>query len=267
MNIRASRIDDLRRAREEYDLGYKGLADEAAANDQRYRNAVASAEKSLENQVSDLIGPTNLELRIRAEEAWVSRGGWSVRVNANDDKKFDTSTALAWDWSATIDSDGNVVKDSGSWSGLKAVTPEQLDDLEESVRVLRILNNIDWDTVLHIANINYDDYYDKDLSKRMKDMKNARPNFEDDMLQAQLEDLVNQDIAVKLSSDSDYRGEAGILITSISPKSVTGYIFPWRFVEGKSADELRKYAYAPRRTSKSKIVLDSDGNIITETIL
>ena len=270
MKITASRYDELKKARDEYDAVTKEMTDRENAAEDRYMNAWHQSEKELEQKVSDIIGPTTLVLDIRADTGGKYSGiggeGWSIRVSANDHDHFAEDRALSWNWDVHIDTDGNIVKDSGSWSGLKAVTAEQIADLEESVRIIKILNNIDWAEVLSHPRVKWGDYVDKDLSKQIRDRKSARPQFEDDMLTARLEELVGQNILVKLKQDQFYNGPVGILLTGLTDKFVKGYIVPWSMGEGMTAEEIKKYAYEPRRNAKSNVVVQ-DGMPVETNVM
>ena len=58
--------------------------------------------------------------------------------------------ALRWNWDCTI-SDTDVKRETGSWSGLKAVTSSQLDELQNCVNALNVLSGIDDETILKLA--------------------------------------------------------------------------------------------------------------------
>lgn len=266
MKITATKREDLMKARDEYDAEIKKMNEQQDSNTARYEAAENEAERGIEKRLSDIIGSTTLDLDIRVTQGWSNRGGWEVRVTANDKDHFDTKRALHWSWEAKLNQDGEVVKDSSSWSGLRAVTEEQIADLEESVRVIKILNGIDWDEILHSDTVKFGDYYDSDLAKKISEKKAGRPAFEDDILTSYLEELVDTNTAIKLDSDQYYRGAVGMLITGMSDKFVKGYIFPWTFTENdqfynamdgnNKAEKIINYLGGEvRRASKDKIIL------------
>ena len=256
MKITATRVDDIRKAREEYDADMNKYDAAAEKSLQRLHFAEKEEKDKLEKIISDLIGPSTLQLEIHVDTygKGLFDDNWSVRVRANEDTKFDDKVALAWNWDVSLNRDGEVVKDSGSWSGLKAITPEQVADLEESVRIIKLLNGLDWPAILRHPKPKFDDYYDKESANIYYDKRNARPNFEDQIVTARLEELIDQNTAIKLTDDQYYRGPVGMLVTGLTDKFVKGYIFPWSYTSSKTADELRNYAGEVRRASRDKIV-------------
>lgn len=267
MRITANKLDDLRKAREEYDADLKKMKDEADANVSRWRQADYKTAKELEAKISSMIGSTSLDLQIYVRTALSFRNhdGWEISIKANDNKKFSEDIALAWNWEVTITDDGEVKKDSGSWSGLKATTPAQIADLEESVRILKLLNNMDWKFVLDTPPAKFEDYTDAELDANFREKRNNRPKFEDDILNAFLEDAIDKDIVIQLRQDSYYNGKCGILVTGLTDKFIKGYIFPWSLVGTRSAEDLRKYAYEPRRTSKDNVI-SQNGEPISQEV-
>lgn len=270
MKITANRLDDLRKAREEYDAETKRLKDQSEANTERWHSDTYDKQEELEKTISDMIGSTTLNLEIRVDPWGRSFSDndntWGINVRANENNKFSDNVALSWSWDAYLDKDGNIKKDSGSWSGLKAITPEQIADLEESVRIIKLLNNMDWQTILRSPKPRYEDYVDKDLNQKLRDRRNNRPDFDKDIQAEELASYVGTNTAVQLSSDEYYNGKVGILITGMTDKFLKGYIFPWRLTEDdKSAEDVKSYVYNDeRRTSKNKIVY-SNGELVTYT--
>lgn len=258
MKITATKKDDILRKREEYDAESKILEDKIKQDESRYNEARFKTKVDLEKKVSSLIGPTTLGLTIDAAEGWLGRSGWEINVRANDRVKFDDNVALAWNWEVKLDQEGNIVKDSGSWSGLKITTPEQIADLEESVRVIKILNNIDWSDIVNAPTVKYSDFMDEDAHNSLRDRKQARPDFESDLQAAELEDLIGGNTAIKLRQDQYYRGSVWILPTGLTDKFIKGYIFPDFYATKYSADEIRESLGDERRSARSNIVWDGD---------
>lgn len=258
MKITANRYEDIIKQRDEYDLVTQEFERKRESNHDKYKADLYDAKKSLEREVVDLIGDTKLDLEIYADPygTFGIDTGWAINVKAHSNGNFDDAVALVWNWEVKFNEKGEIIKDSGSWSGLKAITAEQLDDLEESVRVLKLLNNADWAEILNAPKPKYEDYSDPEINKSIQERKSSRPDFESDLISAQLEDLVGTNTAVKLSDDAEWRGNVWMFVTGITDKFVKGYIFPQFYLDkGYSADEIREKIYE-RRTSKSKLVKD-----------
>lgn len=264
MKITATRYEDLQKARQEYDDETKRMSDIINEQEREYRHKLREQESDVEKKVADMIGATTLQLQINVDPypRYGTKGNWTIRVTANEHTKFEDNVALSWNWEVSTDSEGNIVKDSGSWSGLKVTTPEQIADLEESVRVIKILNNANWEELLNSPHADYSEFIDKGISSDLRDRRNARPNFEQDMLDARLEDLIGKNVAIKLKGDEYFNGNVGIVLTGMSDKFLKGYVFPWRAVnsgEPLTMEMIQKYAYnEARRVGKNK-VMTQDG--------
>lgn len=254
--IVATKRSDLIKQRDEYDAETRKYSDRIEEGHSNWSAKLKEQADEMERKISNLIGNTSLALEITADP-WANYDrGWGVRVRANERTMFDDKVALAWNWEAKIDRNGNVIKDSGSWSGLKAITPDQISDLEESVRVLKVLNNIDWSDVLNSPKSKPSDFVSQEDSEMERSRRKNRPNFEADIETATIEDAIaSGDIAFELEQDSYYRGHVGIIPTGVTDKFIKGYIFPISYVDTKSKSEIiDTWAREPRRTSRSNLV-------------
>lgn len=254
--LAASRREDLIKQRDEYDAETKKYADRVSEGEKNLSSKLKEQRVDMEKKISDLIGSTSLDLEIYADP-WGSftNEGWSVRVKANDRNKFDDNVALSWSWEAKLGSKGEVDKESGSWSGLKAITPEQIADLEESVRVIKILNNMNWEEVLNSPKAKFEDYVPEDAQKAASERRRNRPDFEKDIEEAEIEEAVGGNVAFELSQDQYYRGYVFILPTGVTDKFIKGYIFPEYAAKGRTKSELiDDYLGGQiRRTSRSNL--------------
>lgn len=175
------------------------------------RNIEDNARSNLEQVLpySDLI-----DIRVSRDYDW--RGGMpylSVKISYDLNKTKNQS--LAWSYSVGLDSDGNIKKESNSWSGLNAVTQEQLDDLEKSIEILKKLNIIDWKSILKTDVPSVKDYVTtKTLPKK---------DFTFEQFNADLEDFVGQDvifISKYLKSENYYGSRYGYIIKRLTNKRV-----------------------------------------------
>lgn len=255
--ITAASREELLRNRSDYDVETQRYQTQMDEGEERWHDALYEQKSALEKQISDMIGSTKLELRIKVDP-WGGIGidNWAVYVEANENNKFSETVALSWHWSAKIDGrSGEVVKDSGSWSGLKAITPEQISDLEESIRIIKILNNIDWKEILSSPKAHYSDFIPENVQDTIRDRKKNRPNFESDLETATIEEAIaNGNIAFELSQDSYYKGRVGIIPTGVTDKFIKGYIFPISYVDEPKDKLIELWAYEPRRSSRANLV-------------
>lgn len=257
--IKAATVEDIMKRRDEYDAETKKFQDAYDEQYAAFNEAKYNQEKEMERILADKIGSTPLNLQIRADYWGRLLGNgdepsWEFRIQCNENNKFDDNVALAWSWDVGFGSDGEVKKDSSSWSGLKAVTPEQVADLEESVRIIKILNNMDWEELLKTPQAKYNDFVDNDNYAALQSRKRERPDFEKELADARLAELIGKDVLVELDNDQYYSGRVGILLTGITDKFLKGYIVPLSWANGKSAEQVKAYAYEDRKTSKSNLV-------------
>lgn len=262
----ASRREMLLQDRETYDAEMNKYKDQIDRAEEEYDNVLWEQQKALEKQISDMIGSTSLELNIKADPYSSFRSkGWSIRIEANQNqRKFSDDSALSWNWEVKLNTQGEVVKDSGSWSGLNAVTPAQMDDLEESVRVLRLLNSTDWNVILHSPMVQYSDFVSKDIQQEYQQRRKIRPDFEKEIQKAELEEAVGTNTAFELTQDQYYRGSVSILLTGLTEKFLKGYIFPTDWVSRYTKQEIIDKSYGERRTSINNLKESSSGYVTHE---
>lgn len=176
-----SKRDDILKRKQAYD----DAVSQQNAEIQEYRKASLSVMNSLQDLIRSKIGETSLDLDVLAQRSW----GDGVEVRINNGNNPHDSQALNWDWTASMTEDGEIKKESGSWSGLSATTPEQIINLKESVRVIEILNNLDWNELLTVDLPNFDDY--------VKTKVLQRENFDEQLLEADVEDAAEQGLLIK----------------------------------------------------------------------
>ena len=176
-----ARRDDILRRKQAYDDAVNKQKEER----NQYRKAEWDVMKGVEELVLQKIGKTSLNLDVSVDRAW--RTGLEVRINNGNNPHDDQ--ALNWNWQAKITDDGDVKKDSGSWSGLSAITSEQIANLKESVRVIEILNNLDWKNLLTVELPNYSDYIKTELPEQ--------ENFDQQLVEADVEDAAEQGLLIK----------------------------------------------------------------------
>ena len=166
--IISSKLDDIVRQEEEYNAKVRPLQERYDRESKAWRAAYRGQQQDVANSVLAAIGPTSLELEARAEETW--RDGYEVYIQANERRLHSDDSALSWHYKVVLDENGELTFESGSWSGLKATTPEQLASLKESVRVLEILQGLDWKSLLTVDKDRYsfEKFVDKDNASALQ---------------------------------------------------------------------------------------------------
>ena len=215
--INEDRRAEIQAARDAWEAEYNKKSTEYDNQKKQWYMALRYISKYVEDYVLDAIGDTTLNLDVRVEPLGGKFGSesYEVKISSDDSNKFDDNVALSWNYDVYLDKEGNPKKESGSWSGLKATTPEQIGSLEETLRVLKKINNIDWTYILSDANKrrpNWDNYIDVKVPSRAD-----RPKFEQELKIAQIEDIMGKPILIKGESTYD-RGDSWYLVKGATPK-------------------------------------------------
>ena len=181
MKIVAGKRDDILRDKAAYEADKAKSQAEYNKQMEAYRQAKNQVMSDIKSAVESELGNHASEVRIDAYDHW---NVVEVKVDNGDDPHG--PHALSWNWSVKLDRDGNIVKDSGSWSGLFAVTAEQIQDLRNTANILEILNNIDWKTLLNVKVPSYEDYI------TMRDPSTIKPerDYDAELEEADVEELI-----------------------------------------------------------------------------
>lgn len=200
---------------QKYNAEYNAKKNEYDAQIDNYRRVVMDIEDNVRSNLEQVLPYSDLI------DIWVSRDyGWSsgasyLSVKISYDLNKTKNQSLAWSYSVRLDRDGNIKKESNSWSGLNAVTQEQLDDLEKSIEILKKLNIIDWESIVKTDVPSVKDYVTtKTLPKK---------DFTFEQFNADLEDFVGQDvifISKYLKSENFYGSKYGYIIKRLTNKRV-----------------------------------------------
>ena len=109
---------------------------------------------------------------------------------------------------------------------------------------------------------NRDDFINKDKENEAWQTRRSRPDFEAQIAQEKLQELVNTNTAVMLSKDQYFRGKPWILLTGVTDKFVKGYVFGDYDARTKTADQIRQMG-GERRVAKDNIVGINSGEFET----
>ena len=239
MKITATRKEDILRQKAEYEERESAREARYREEERKYDEAESAVLDPIRKTVEDMLAPYNLlDFDIRVERRW--REGIEVIIQCNEHRVHDPSIALAWDYKAYLDSDHNLKTESGSWSGLQATTREHLDSLKQTLDALEMLVGTDWKAMLDKQLPNWKDYFTTENSTR-----EPRPDFEGQLKEAELADIVGKDIVIKvkpISSDGAfYRGQEWIQIVRETPKQYEVRQWPvYRYAKEIDIEEQKK---------------------------
>lgn len=214
--IRCARpVADVKRELEQVDNDIrtkKAQYDEEAS---KWRYAIYEVANSIKEEIAEDIGEVSIPLEIDVKPGFRSHG-YEVTIKNSDNPHDDQ--ALNWNWDAYIDEQGEVKKESGSWSGLTAISAENIDNLKESVRVLEILNNMDFSKILSRSMPEASDY----IMHRYptKDDMQRKDELTAELFESEMNEVMENGSWIKLKDGQGkyYRRNAYIRILSESPK-------------------------------------------------
>lgn len=240
MKIYAGRREDILKRKEEYEADKSARQSRYDTQYSEYKNAYRGFVDGIKDIISAEIGKTSLDLIITVEENYGS--GLRVRIS-DEDRIFDENHALSWSYEARLDRNGDVTRESSSWSGLNAVTEAALDNLKEIVRVLDRIKDIDWENILRQVGPKYDDYVKEHDPKYDRDV----PDFDSELRMMDIEDTIGKDVAIRGidSSGKYYRMNILYQVVKESPTQYTVY-------EGTDWNGVPKFIDIPYRVNKSK---------------
>lgn len=234
MKITCNRRDDILKRKQEYEVDRANRQAKYDEEYKAYRNEEYGRERSLQKAVIYAIGNTSLDLTVDVGSSFGS--SYEIRVS-DEDNKFDEDKALSWTYRVYLDRNGNVKKESSSWSGLNAVSATNLSNLKEIVRVLEVLNNIDFKTMLnHIVPPEPSEYITEPNPRY-----ESHEDFDNMLLEAEVEDLVGTKTGVKSSKSKYYRGYVYLILLSETDKSFMVKEVPAYYAENHNGDTVDRY--------------------------
>lgn len=237
MKITCTKRDDILKRKSEYEADRASRQSKYDAQYRKYLEEDRRREEKIRNDIIEAIGETSLDLTVDVSGRFEHK--YEIRVSDEDDK-FNEDKALSWDWKVYLDKTGDVKKESSSWSGMNAVTAKNLSNLKEIVRVLEILNNIDFKMILEeIRPPRYQDYVTENNPKY-----ETAPDFDRELMEADIEDCIGTRKGILGTGSKFYRGNVYHFIQRETPSSYNMWDIPAYYVEkndGSLSDLFEKY--------------------------
>lgn len=274
MKITASRRDDILKQRDEYDAERnkrKARHDQDMSN---YRKAYYDKMEPVADAIKDQLKQFNLlEFDVNVSQSF--RDDIEARIQCNEHRVHDESSALSWSYTCLYNKANDEVKrESNSWSGLSACTAEQLASLKQTVAALELLSTLDWKSLLDIA---LPDYHDFDSTPEGEEPLGDRPDFESQLVEADLEEAMGQPVLVEGDAFEGGQYRPGIPVyykmLKSTPKQYTVIMVYKGMIDdmiqkGASWDEVMKTVdgYYEYRVSKEKFhrSIDNPVQIVAE---
>lgn len=241
--------------------GWKSNQEEAKSREERrlaqYLMDREAAFDPIKNELESKLSIwSNLHFQISVQPKWGSV--IDVEVRCNENEKFNDDVALAWNYEVSLTRDGDVVKESSSWSGLKATTREQIDSLQSSVEALRYLNNVDWENLLTVTLPDYEDYRQESV------LNEIDKEFKRQLSDSFISELIGSNTWVRIVpfESSGYRDRA-TLYANIVRETPSQYEV--KLLSQMDIDNGKTDSTYTQRVKKSNFipVKDNEGNYIT----
>lgn len=216
MKITSSKRDDILKRKAEYDADVSERLTRLKDQKQQYYKA----EHDITSVVEEDIKSRLTAYRALQFDVDVTRGRYDnhnslrVRVQCNEDNKFDDDVALSWRYEVNLSKDGEVQKESSSWSGLKATTESQLESLRQTLEALKYLNSVDWAIVLNKDLPDPEEY----ITERDPRYDTDKPDFKQELFEADIEEAISTGNLVKGYGYKYFRGDAWYQIIGETPK-------------------------------------------------
>ena len=213
--IRSSRKDDLLKAKAAWQMKYDARKQLYDDQESKYDAARWDWKDNVEDQIRSTFSAYLDKLpdfKIYVDSGW---GGIEIRMSY--EHLHNEAFSLNWDYKIQLKDNGDIVKESSSWSGLKAVTAEQIDDLMNSVNFLKALVDFDWAPLLKEA---------KNVEPKYKQYVGVRdPRYDDEYKDPGYdkmirEEEINEAIAAGkwIKHSKEYGENTWLFIVSQTPK-------------------------------------------------
>lgn len=188
MKIVASKRDELIKARDRYDADYRDKLNKRDAELGDYYHATDAVTSRIARMIEDQLDNfPALEFDVDVRPASYDSKGVRVRIECNEHARYRQDSALSWSYTAEVVKNGEIKKETNSWSGLKAVTDKQLESLVQSVEALKVINRFDWEYLLNVELPHADQFVKTKLPNAAD-----RPDFETQILIGDIREIIGQ---------------------------------------------------------------------------
>lgn len=264
MKITASRKEDVLRRKAEYDAAMDAYNQDREERSRRYDEAERAQLEPIKNTLEAELSKFNLlQSIVRVEFNF--RDIVQVRIQVDENRKFDEHVALAWSYEVMLNpATGEIKRDSSSWSGMQATTREQLDSLRQSVDALEYLLSVDWASLLNVKQPSWSDYYEGSVERP------AYHDFRAELAEAELADYIGTDTLVKVRNfeSSGYGGRTVYvkLLRETPSQYVVNVLTDWTIENIRNGLTSLDNRYA-QRVKKSNIdPIVENGQLVTLTL-
>lgn len=260
------RRSDIIAARDAWDTEYNRLKSKFDSEVDVWDSAKEELGLFIADQVKVALGRVGKDLQVDADFSF----GRLAHVRVGNGTFVNYDSPLTWNFDVTLDKEGNIKKETGSWSGLNATTLEDVKKLRDIVDALEILNNMDWYTILSNMYEKYPNW--EDYVKTKVPRRDERPAFEKDIRLLDIEDAVGKEVLVKgnpMRYDVRFSREGSYyIIHKKTPKQVSVTECSVRQVDGvkEKHPEDSLFDIVSRYGMDYNVTMDKFLNILPQTI-
>lgn len=253
MKILSSRKDDILKRKAEYEQAKATWDEDMNARHRAYQTAEDSATAPIRDAIEQILSKYDLltfDVSVGGGRLFRSKRGYAVTIRCNNNRVNDETSALSWDYNVWVSDKGHVERESSSWSGMSACTLAQIQSLKQTAACVEALYGLDWAALLDRPRVREMDFY-----KDMPDMP-KRPNFEQELIEAEIEDLIGSDKIIKVRGweSCPYRGEVWLKLLRETPSQYEAIIIPDSMVRiGKEVAFINNHAGYTNRIRKSTV--------------
>lgn len=263
IKVNASRADDLRKEKAQWQMKYDARKTAYEGQERRYNAAKWNWKdrfvELIKTQFSSYIDKLPY-LEIFVDDGWRNI---EVRFKYADylGKDDRANVSLRWSYDIALTEEGEVKKETNSWSGFDAVTPQQVDDLMNSANFLKAVVDYDWAPLLKEAKESapkYNQYIgirNPDWDDDYKD-----PGYDKMIREAELEENIGKDIWIRGD-----RGSSWYKIISATPKFYNiAKVDDWTIRNSPDYAVARITNPYPSRSLKNSIPFDTPIQTISQ---
>lgn len=246
--IKSSREDVIRR-REEYNKRKAEYDDRLDEMHHSYESALEATLSPIKEYLTNELDKFD-KLVFNVYTGLNFGDSVEVKVSCNEYRVHDDSSALSWNYRVLLNSSGELEQESSSWSGLRAVTSEQLYSLRQTVSALEFLNSVDWKKLMDVDVPQYSDYV-----KRNELDKPEYEDFDRQITIAAIEDCIGEDVLVLLQ-DAPSLGYNKVYVKVVGQTPAMFKVIPVPMYVIDSGRDIKDYIESfgdPLKIKKSSI--------------
>lgn len=253
--VKADTISDIEDERDSARTRYQEQKSKQESQRKQYYDKIDEIKQSIQSNVLDKISKVASpefmsDVFVKVDRSYLN--GFEVSVAYADNKPNDKNISLKWRWSANLTKEGKVEKSSNSWSGVQATTPQNLDNLKESLEVMQVLvgiNDDEWYRILNTPAPEYEDYVTQEVDKF------DESEYQDRIDEATLNKAIGTQTAFKLYDGQGQYYYKNAYVQIIRQTAKRYVVVEWSGTGLENDNGASSYNYSkPYQINKSRLI-------------